>query len=93
MGRMHSPPHPGEVLREWLGDMTVTEAAERLSVSRVTLSRLLNGTSGVSADMALRLHEALNTSPEMWMGLQTAFDLWMAEKVKRPKIKPILLAA
>lgn len=88
MSRMHNPPHPGEILREWLGDLGVTEAAQRLGVSRVTLSRILNGATGVSADMALRLHEALGTSAEMWMGLQSSYDLWKAEIVKRPKIKP-----
>ena len=89
MARMHNPPHPGEALREWLGDMEVTEAAQRLKVSRVTLSRVLNGASGVSADMALRLEAALGTSPEMWMGLQSEFDLWEAGKRKRPNVKRI----
>ena len=89
MSRMHTPPHPGEILREWLGDLGVTEAAGRLGVSRVTLSRILNGATGVSADMALRLHEGLGTSAEMWMGLQSSYDLWKAEIVKRPKVKPI----
>ena len=70
MTTMHNPPHAGEVLREWLGDMSVTEAAQRLGVARVTLSRVLNGSSGISAGMALRLQAAFGTSPEMWMGLQ-----------------------
>ena len=86
MARMYNPPHPGEVLREWLGDMEVTEAAQRLGVSRVTLSRILNGASGISADMALRLEAALGTSPEMWMGLQSEFDLWQAGQKERPVV-------
>lgn len=93
MARMHNPPHPGEVLREWLGGMEVTEAAQRLRVSRVTLSRVLNGAGGISADMALRLEAALGTSPEMWMGLQASFDLWVAGQKARPDVRSILQAA
>jgi len=62
MTRMHNPPHPGEVLREYLGDMPVTVAATHLHVNRVTLSRVLNGASGISADMAIRLGQAFGTS-------------------------------
>ncbi len=61
MKRMHNPAHPGEVLREYLGELTVTNAAAKLGVSRVALSRILNGTNGISADMALRLEDALGT--------------------------------
>lgn len=93
MATMHNPPHPGEILREWLGDMSVTNAAQHLGVARATLSRVLNGSSGISADMALRLHAALRTSPEMWMGLQNDYELWQAAKGKRPKIQPLRLAA
>ncbi|MGB8409599.1 MAG: HigA family addiction module antitoxin, partial [Gallionella sp.] len=60
---------------------------------RATLSRVLNGSSGISADMALRLRAALGTSPEMWMGLQDDYELWQAAKGKRPKIEPLRLAA
>ena len=90
MTQMHNPPHPGDVLREWLGDMKVTEAAKHLGVTRVTLSRVLNGASGVSADMALRLEAALGTSAEMWMGLQSSFELWKASQTKRPLIQKFL---
>lgn len=93
MATMHNPPHPGEILREWLGDMSVTDAAQHLGVARATLSRVLNGSSGISADMALRLHAALRTSPEMWMGLQDDYELWQASKGKRPRIAPLPLAA
>lgn len=93
MATMHNPPHPGKILREWLGDMSVTEAADRLGVARATLSRVLNGSSGISADMALRLEAALGTSPEMWMGLQDDYELWQASKNKPPRIKPFPLAA
>jgi addiction module HigA family antidote len=89
MTRMHKPPYPGEVLREYLGDLTVTEAAVRLGVNRVTLSRLVTGTSGISPDMAYRLGDAFGTSPEMWAGLQMQYDLYQAGRLKRPKIERI----
>lgn len=87
MTRMHNPPHPGEVLREYLGDISVTEAAVKLGVNRVTLSRVVTCASGVSADMAYRLAAAFGTSPELWAGLQWQYDLYQAGKVKRPRIE------
>lgn len=93
MTRMHNPPHPGEVLREYLGDITVTEAAAKLGVNRVTLSRVIAGHSGISADMAFRLASAFGTSPEMWAGMQLQYDLYQASKVKRPKIARLSFAA
>lgn len=87
MTRMHNPPHPGEVLREYLGDISVTEAAAKLGVNRVTLSRVVTGSSGVSPDMAYRLSDAFGTSPELWAGMQLQYDLYQAGKVKRPKIE------
>jgi addiction module HigA family antidote len=80
---MHNPPHPGELVREAMGDAEVTAFAEKLSVSRVTLSRLLNGKAGISAGMALSLSEVLGTSAEMWMGLQTQYDLWHARQNRK----------
>jgi antitoxin HigA-1 len=89
MTRMHNPPHPGEVLREYLGDISVTEAALKLGINRVTLSRVVTGASGVSADMAYRLADAFDTSPELWAGMQLQYDLYQAGKVKRPKIEKL----
>ncbi|NBW79015.1 MAG: addiction module antidote protein, HigA family [Betaproteobacteria bacterium] len=86
MTRMHNPPHPGEVLREYLGDTTVTAAAT-LGVNRVTLNRIVTGASGISADMAYRLASAFGTSAELWAGMQLQYDLYQAGKVKRPKIE------
>ena len=92
--RMHNPPHPGEVLQDTVLDrISVSEFAEKLGVSRVTLSRLVNGKAGVSADMALRLADALETSPEVWLQMQAAYDLWQASKKRRSKIQPLKLAA
>ena len=86
---MHNPPHPGEVLREWLTNITVTEAAKRLGVTRVALSRVLNGSAAVSADMDLRLSKALGTTPGLWYGMQADFDLWQAQRRFRAKVRPI----
>ena len=81
--RMHNPPHPGEILRELclepLG-ISVTDAAEALGVSRKTLSSILNGRSGISPEMAIRLGKAFDTSPESWLNQQVQYDLWQAEQ-------------
>ena len=88
---MHNPAHPSEVLREWLPEgMTVTKAAEELQVSRVTLSKVLNGKAGVTAGMALRLSVWLGTSPDIWLVMQTQWDLWQAEQQPRPIIRPLV---
>jgi len=90
MSRMHNPPHPGEVLREWIpGGMSVTQAAEALCLSRVMLSRILNGRAGITADTALRLAKWLGTSPEIWVGMQGQYDLWQASRTTLPKIRPL----
>lgn len=94
MSRMHNPAHPGEVLREWIPEeMTVTTAAEQLGVSRVTLSKILNSKDGVSAEMALRLSAWLGTSPEVWLEMQSARDLWEAEQKPLPEVHPLRMAA
>lgn len=87
MTRMYNPPHPGEVLREYLGDISITEAAVKLGINRVTLSRVVTCAAGISADMAYRLAAAFSTSPELWAGMQLQYDLYQAGKVKRPKIE------
>jgi addiction module HigA family antidote len=63
---MHNPPHPGRVLREYLGDIECAEAARRLRVTRTTLSRVINGRTGISAEMSLRLSAALGTHAAFW---------------------------
>ena len=83
---MHNPPHPGEILRELciepLG-LSITEAAEALGISRKTLSAILNGRSGISPEMAVRLSLAFGTSSESWLIQQSQYDLWEAEKKRK----------
>lgn len=90
--RMYNPAHPGEVLHEHMGAMPISKLADHLGVSRVTLSRLLNGRSGISAEMALKLSEALGTSPELWLNMQTQYDLWQASRNRRKKVPPLAAA-
>lgn len=91
--RMHNPPHPGMVLREYLGGLAVSTAAAHLRVTRVTLSRVLNGKSGISAAMALRLAAALGTTPELWMNMQSQYDLWRAKQGRQPAVRRFAHAA
>jgi len=93
MSRMHNPPHPGAVLKEWLADVSVTQAAHQLSVTRAYLSRILHGHADISADMALRLSALLGTSAEMWLGMQGAHDLWQAAQQPRPMVLPMAMGA
>lgn len=90
---MHNPPHPGRVLREYLGEIEIVEAARHLRVTRTTLSRILNGRAGISAEMSLRLSEALGTHEGFWLGLQMDYDLWHAGRQHRKKIQPLRKAA
>ncbi|HEV2645949.1 MAG TPA: HigA family addiction module antitoxin [Acidobacteriaceae bacterium] len=78
---MYDPAHPGEVLRDYLGEVDVTLLAQRLQVARTTLSRVLNGHAGVSAVMAIRLAKILpNTTPEFWLRMQMNYDLSQARR-------------
>jgi len=86
---MHNPSHPGKILACYLQGLSVTETAKHLGVTRPALSRVLNGKAGVSADMALRLSEAFRTEPELWLRLQVQYDLWIASKKKRARVKPL----
>jgi addiction module HigA family antidote len=93
--KMHNPPHPGEVIRELCLrplDLTVTDAAAALGVSRKTLSAILNGRAGISPEMAVRLSMAFGTSAESWLNQQLQYDLWHAEK-NRKKLRVRRLSA
>ena len=91
MADMRKPTHPGEILREDvmkpLG-LTVTEAANRLGVTRKTLSALLNCRASMSPEMAVRVGKATKTSPESWLYMQAKLDLWIAEQ-KPPKVEEL----
>ncbi len=93
--RMHRPPHPGEVLRELCLiplQLSVTEAASSLGVSRNTLSAILNARAGISPEMAIRLSIAFNTTAESWLHQQMQYDLWHAER-SRKRLRVRKLAA
>lgn len=94
---MYDPPHPGEFITSVYlepNDISGRELAQSLGVSPSTLSRVLNGTSGVSPSMALRLSKALGRSAESWLAMQTAYDLWQARRsVKLGRVKKLDLTA
>ncbi|OGQ88412.1 MAG: addiction module antidote protein, HigA family [Deltaproteobacteria bacterium RIFOXYD12_FULL_56_24] len=94
MGRMFNPPHPGETLKEDVLpalDLTVTEAARQLGVTRTALSRVLNGHAGISPEMARRIEAWLGQDrggrAELWLGMQLDYDLWQAEQKPAPKVE------
>lgn len=90
---MYQIPHPGEFIREICLEplhLTVTEAARKLGVTRKALSELLNGKTGISTEMSLRLAKAFNTTPESWLTQQMHYDLWEARQEKRVlSVEPI----
>ena len=93
---MKNHPHPGELLREDvlvpLG-IDVTDAAKRLAVARTTLSRIINGRSGISPDLAIRLEMAGVSTARFWMNLQCNFELSKAQERKQPRVEPLEPAA
>ncbi len=81
--RMYNPPHPGGIIREFCVealDLSVTDAAKSLGVTRKTFSSLLNGRSGISPEMSLRLSKVFGRSPEGWLKLQLQYDLWKVQQ-------------
>ncbi|WP_445286524.1 HigA family addiction module antitoxin [Variovorax atrisoli] len=92
MTLMFNPPHPGSILREDVLpalDMSVTEAATQLKVSRPALSRVLNERAAISAEMALRLAQWLGGDAGTWLRMQADYDLWEAKKLHKVKIKKV----
>lgn len=95
--RMYNPPHPGEFITDvYLEPHGISgrELAEKLDVAASTLSRILNGTSRVTPEMALRLSKAVGRSPESWLAMQDAHDLWLARQtVDLQRVGKLKLAA
>ena len=94
---MHNPPHPGEFMyatyMEPFG-LSCRYLAEQLNVAASTLNRVIKQKSGVSPEMALRLSKALGRSPESWLAMQDAYDLWQAKKhIKLNKVNKVTLSA
>ena|SRR6185437_11576246 len=89
-GRMHSPAHPGEILRTMYMEpleVTVTKAADALNVSRKHVSAIVNSRAPVTPDMAARLAVVFDTEPEIWINLQAQYDIWVIRQQARPKVK------
>jgi addiction module HigA family antidote len=89
---MKNHPHPGAMLRETVFEplkLTISDGAERLAMSRVALSRVLNGKAGISPDLAIRLEQAGVSSARFWMGLQSNYELSVAVRRKQPKVRLI----
>ena len=95
---MHNPAHPGEILKELVIDaleLTITDVAQHLDVSRKTLSKVLNGKGAITPEMALRLELVFGKpSADHWLRLQNAFDLWQARQYQSSlHVSPYNLAA
>ena len=94
---MYNPAHPGMLIADILenGELTVgtsvTALAKHIGVTRAALSRVINGKAAVSAEMALRLQDALGVSADMWMRMQAKRDLWVASRKKRKKVTSVVL--
>lgn len=89
---MHNPSHPGEILKEYLDGVSITKAAERLGVTRATLSRIVNGKASITPDMAMRLSQSLGTTVEIWLNLQSQYDAWQIKNNPPDGVKPMFEA-
>lgn len=90
---MHNPPHPGGILKDEVLtplNLSVTEAASRLAMSRVALSRVLNGKAAISPDLAVRLEEAGVSTARAWLSMQANYDLWQARQHRQPAVRALL---
>jgi len=89
---IHHHPHPGEVLKETVLDplnLSVTEAADRLAMSRTALSRVLNGKASISPDLAMRLEKAGVSTAQTWVNLQANHALWRVMQRKQPPVRAL----
>jgi antitoxin HigA-1 len=93
---MHSPSHPGEILREMYikpMNVTITQTADALGVTRKHLSAIVNERVPVTPDMAMRLAAVFGTEAALWVNLQAQHDLWVVSQKKPPNVKPLRQAA
>jgi addiction module HigA family antidote len=95
---MYSPAHPGKLIQEYLNGLkeegtaiSLTQLASHIGITRTTLSRIVNGHQALTADIALRLHEALGVSPELLLKMQVARDIW--ENQQKPRSPIALMVA
>jgi len=94
--QMYDPPHPGMLIADILenGNLktgsSVTALAKHMGVTRAALSRVINGRSAISAEMALRLQDALGVNADLWLRLQIQRDLWVASRKKRKKVRCVV---
>jgi addiction module HigA family antidote len=95
--KMHNPAHPGMLIADILENgslsigTSVTALAKHLGVTRAALSRVINGKAAVSAEMALKLEDALGVNADLWLRLQAQRDLWVASQTKRKKLASVVL--
>ena len=95
--QMYDPPHPGLLIEDILenGNLktggSITALAKHMGVTRAALSRVINGRSAVSAEMALRLQDALGVKADLWLRLQIQRDLWVASRKRRKKVRSVVL--
>ncbi len=89
---MHDPASPGELVKEYLGSRSIGELAEHIGVARATVSRVVNGRTSVSAEMSIRLGQALGLSEEFFAAAQLKRDLWLASQGRRRPIKRLAAA-
>ena len=91
---MHNPPHPGEFIQATYMEpfsLSCRYLAKQINVAASTLNRVIKRQSGISPEMALRLSKSLGRSPEIWLAMQDAYDLWQAKKsVKLGKVNKIV---
>lgn len=94
---MYDPPHPGLLIADILQNAelkiprTVTALAKHLGVTRAALSRVINGKAALSAEMAMRLQDTFGVDADLWLGMQSARDLWVASRGRRKRVASLVL--
>ena len=87
---MYNPAHPGEILKDAIGEISIKELSERLDINIVTLERILSGKQAVTADIAIKFAEFLpNTDADLWLRIQNQYDLWQAKQKPHKKVIPL----